>query len=64
MGSEITKKGTRSVPTTFLDSGQAVFPHCIICPSLMRRARKDIIPKRRNFTRRVRSAKIRQTTIS
>ena len=41
-----------------------ILPGCIICPSLARRARKDIIPKRRNFTRQVRSAKIRQTTIS
>ena len=41
-----------------------ILPGCIICPSLARRARKDIIPKRGNFTRQVRSAKIRQTTIS
>lgn len=36
----ITKIGTRSMPTTILDSGQTVFPDCFVCPSLTHPVRK------------------------
>ena len=42
-GSTITKNGTRSVPTAFLDLEQTIFPDCLICPSLTLPARKKQI---------------------
>ena len=40
-GASITKNGTRSVPTAFIDLEQTIFPDCSTCPSLTLPARKE-----------------------